>query len=192
MDFEFLRALEEDWEPVSKPARYAWLGFYALYFLYALSRGGNQLFMDLVSLPIHEGGHLLFGWFGQTVGIAGGTLLQLGVPLALAVYFVFQRQILGAAFAAFFFFENFLNVGTYMADARAHALPLVTVGDPNNVIHDWTYLFSKLGVLSHDTAIGGTVRFLGWLGMLAVPLGLSWMTQKMPPKARSLPHGGQP
>jgi hypothetical protein len=62
MDFEFLQALEEDWEPVSRPARYAWLAFYGLFYLYAVSRGGNQLFIDLVFLPIHEGGHLLFRW----------------------------------------------------------------------------------------------------------------------------------
>jgi hypothetical protein len=192
MDFEFLKALEEDWEPISQPARYGWLAFYAVYYFYAVSRGGNELFMDLVFLPIHEGGHLLFRWVGGTLYIAGGTLMQLGVPLALAVYFVFQRQILGAAFAAFFFFENFLNVGTYMADARAHALPLVTVGDPNNVINDWTFMFSKLGVLSHDTAIGGTVRFLGWVGMPSVMVWLWWTTRKTPPKAGALPLGHQP
>jgi len=45
---------------------------------------------DYVFLPIHEGGHLLFGWFGHTIGVMGGTLLQLFVPLAVAVYFIFQ------------------------------------------------------------------------------------------------------
>jgi hypothetical protein len=181
MDFEFLEALKEDWEPVSRPARYAWLAFYGLFYLYAVSRGGNQLFIDLVFLPIHEGGHLFFRWFGsETLYIAGGTLMQLGVPLALAVYFVFQRQILGAAFAAFFFFENFLNVGTYMSDARAHQLPLVTVGDSSTVIHDWTYLFGKFGLLRFDTAIGGAVRFLGWTGMLGVMAWLWWTARKAP------------
>ena len=29
--------------------------------------------MDLVFVPIHEGGHLLFRFFGMTIAVAGGT-----------------------------------------------------------------------------------------------------------------------
>jgi len=76
---------------------------------------------DLVFVPIHEGGHLLFGYFGQWLMVAGGTLLQLFVPFALVVYFVFKRQLLGTTFCAFFFFEQFLPIGIYMADARCSA-----------------------------------------------------------------------
>ncbi len=168
MDFEFLNALKERWEPVSKPARVGWLAFYALFLVYALTHKSNWLFIDSVFLPIHEGGHLLFRWFGETLYVMGGTVLQLGVPVAIAIYFTFQRQAPGAAFAAFFFFENFLNVGTYMADARAQELPLVTVGDADFVEHDWTTMFGRLGLLQYDTAIGHAVRALGWLGMFGV------------------------
>jgi len=174
MELEFLEALKDDWRPVSKPARLGWLIFYALFLIYAFTSKEPYLFIDNVFLPIHEGGHLLFGWLGHTLGIAGGTILQLFVPLAIALYFTFARQVPGAAFAAFFFFENFLNISTYMADARQQALPLVTVGDPDNVEHDWNYLFGQLGVLQHDTAIAGVVRFLGWLGMLCVVGWFAW------------------
>ena len=81
--------------------------------------------MDGVFVPIHEGGHLLFRFFGEFLNIAGGTLLQLGVPVALAIYFLFQRQAQGVAFCMFFFFEQFLPIATYMADARAQDLPLL-------------------------------------------------------------------
>ena len=103
--------------------------------------------------------------------VAGGTFLQLFVPFALAVYFVFQRQLPGTAFCAFFFFEQFLPVGTYMADARARCLEYV---DPEDVIHDWFYLFSHAGVLEHDIQIGDSFRFLGWIGMLATVAWFSW------------------
>jgi len=53
--------------------------------------------------------------------IAGGTIPQLFVPLALAAYFFFQRQIAGTVFCVFCFFEQFLPIATYMADARAAA-----------------------------------------------------------------------
>ena len=174
---EFLEGLEEDWQPISKATTVAWTIFYLLFLFYAAARGGNFLLADYVFLPIHEGGHLLFGWFGQTIGVMGGTLLQLFVPFAIAVYFILQRQIPGTAFAAFFFFENFLNVATYMADARRQELPLVTVGDSDYVEHDWTFMFGKLGLLDHDTSIAAVVRLLGWLGMIGVVVWLWWKSR---------------
>jgi hypothetical protein len=80
---------------------------------------------------VHEGGHNLFGWFGPTLGLWGGTLLQWLVPFLLALYFFTQRQTTGFVFCLFFFFENWLYTATYMADARAQDLPLVTTGDPD-------------------------------------------------------------
>ncbi len=106
--------------------------------------------------------------------VVGGTFLQLFAPFALTVYFMFRRQVLGTTFCAFFFFEQFLPISVYMADARAQDLPLLTVGDSDDVIHDWFYLFSHAGVLQHDTQIGGTFRFLGWVGMLATVAWFSW------------------
>lgn len=174
MRLEFLDALDEGWQPVSKPALIGWLVFYGIFLLYALTNKTGSLFIDLVFVPIHEGGHLLFRWFGETLYVMGGTILQLFVPFAIAIYFVFGRHLTGAAFAAFFFFENFLPVSTYMADARRQELPLLTVGDGEDVIHDWFYIFSKFGLLEHDTAIAGMVRMLGWLGMMGVVVWLWW------------------
>jgi hypothetical protein len=136
----FLDGLEEDWQAISRPATVAWTIFYLLFLFYAAASGGKFPLADYVFLPIHEGGHLLFGWFGHTIGVMGGTLLQLFVPLAIAVCFIFQRQISGTAFAAFFSFENFLNIATYMADARRQELPLVTGGDADDVEREWFVL----------------------------------------------------
>jgi len=152
----------------------AWLVFYAL-FLIQLARGsGPFLMLDLVFVPLHEGGHLLFGYLGHALMIAGGTILQLLVPLALGIFFCFQRQIAGTAFCLFCFFEQFLPTATYMADARAQELPLITVGDPEFVEHDWFTMFSGMGVLNHDTQIASVVRMAGWIGMLGVMAWLIW------------------
>ncbi len=172
---EFLEALEEEWQPVSKAALASWLVFYGLFLLHALADDDGFLLIDHVNLIVHEAGHLLFGWLGATLGWWGGTLLELLVPLALAAYFSFHRQTTGAAFAAFFFFENFLYIATYMADARAQMLPLVTVGDPSLGGHDWFQIFSRLGVLPHDTLIAGWTRALGWVGMLA---SVAWLVKR--------------
>ncbi|MDE3110440.1 MAG: hypothetical protein KGL02_10930, partial [Acidobacteriota bacterium] len=128
--------------------------------------------------PIHEGGHLLFRFFGwEFLYVSGGTLLQLGVPLLLAAYFALQRHVQGAAFCTFFFFEQFLPIATYMADARARQLPLLTVGDSDFVIHDWNYLFGAMGVLNRDVQIGHAVRALGWVGMLATVAWMAWRSR---------------
>jgi len=180
--FPFLAPLENEWDPIPKAALIAWICFYSL-FMYQAARGsGLLLLMDGVFVPIHEGGHLLFRFFGEFLGIAGGTLLQLGAPFALGIYFFFQRQAQGVAFCLFFLFEQFLPIATYMADARAQELPLLTIGDGDYVIHDWNYLFSKLGVLQHDIQIATMVRFAGWLGMISVVGWLIWRGTRSSPK----------
>lgn len=176
MEIELLEsvqdALDQDWRPVSTPALTGWLIFYVLFLLYALTNKSGFLFIDHVNLIVHESGHLLFGWFGRTLGLWGGTLMELLVPFALACYFVFYRQPTAAAFTSFLFFENFLYISVYMADARAQDLPLVTVGDPDQGGHDWFNIFSSLGLLKHDTAIAHIVNAIGWIGMLAT---VAWL-----------------
>lgn len=163
--FDFM---EQDWHPVTRVALICWLVFYLLFMLYAAMNTSGFLFIDNANLVVHEAGHLLFGWFGETLGVWGGTLLQWLVPALLAGYFFIQRQTYGFVFCAFMLFENFLYTATYMADARAQVLPLVTVGDSDYVEHDWYKIFSGLGVLQYDTKIAAIIRFLGWAGMLAV------------------------
>jgi hypothetical protein len=178
---------ERGWQPVSRSALAAWLLFYILFMAYAFSKHGEFLFIDLANLVVHEGGHLLFGWFGQTIGLWGGTILQWMVPFLLATYFFVQRQTAAFVFSSFFFFENWLYTATYMADARSMILPLVTVGDPDFAEHDWNTIFTRLGVLQHDTTIAGAVRLLGWCGMLGIVAWLVWQSlQKREEKSGNL------
>jgi hypothetical protein len=167
--FDYLQSmLDEPWKPVSRPSLVAWLVFYLAFLAYAFAAHGGFLFIDTANLIVHEGGHNLFGWFGQTLGLWGGTLLQWLVPVLLAAYFFTERQLTSFVFCGFFFFENMLYTATYMADARAQILPLVTTGDPDSVEHDFHAIFSQLGLLNYDTTIALVVRSLGWCGMLAI------------------------
>jgi len=167
-----LEMISRPWRPVPRWAAAAWLAFYGWFCIYAFSQHGGFLFIDSANLVVHEGGHLLFAWFGQTMCLWGGTILQWLVPLLLAAYFFTQRQTAAFVFCLFFFFENWLYTATYMADARAMALPLVTVGDPEFAEHDWHAIFSSLGVLQYDTRIAASIRFLGWMGMLG---SMAWL-----------------
>jgi hypothetical protein len=170
-----LEMMEKDWRPTSRYVLAAWLVFYGAFLMYAFTRHGEFLFIDLANLVVHEGGHLLFGWFGPTLGIWGGTILQWLVPLLLAAHFFVQRQTTAFAFCMFFFFENWLYTATYMADARAMALPLVTASGSDYPEHDWNAIFSSLGVLQYDTRIACLVRLVGWCGMLGT---VAWLAAR--------------
>src|SRR5271156_5368007 len=165
----------EPWKPVSKPALWAWTVFYLVFLIYAFRAHGGFLFIDSANLVVHEGGHNLFSWFGPTLCLWGGTLLQWLVPFLLAVYFFSQRETAGFVFCLFFFFENWLYTATYMADARARVLPLVTTGDPEFAEHDFYRIFTNMGVLNYDTKIAAVVGLLGWCGMIAI---VGWFTRR--------------
>jgi hypothetical protein len=164
------------WKPVSWPGIAAWLVFYAAFMIYAFGRSPASLFIHAANLVVHEGGHNLFFWFGPTMCLWGGTLLQWLVPFLLAISFFWQREVYGFVFCLFFFFENWIDTAEYMADARAQLLPLVTTGDPDLAEHDFFRIFSNLGVLQYDTRIAAVVRILGWCGMIACVV---WLALRM-------------
>ena len=168
----------ERWTPVSRLGGSLVIALYLLFLMYAYRDRTGFLFIDFVNLMIHEAGHAFFSWGGHTLMLLGGTLGELFVPLLCAAFFFFHRQTYGFAFAVLWFFENFLYVGTYMADARACALPLV-----NSEVGDWTLLFGQWGLLPYDVRIGHFVRQLGWLGMLGV---VGWLAYRLYRDARSV------
>jgi hypothetical protein len=180
--FPFLESLEEDWKPVSRAALMGWLGFFLLFLLY-LARVEDSPVVDLLWLIVHEGGHLVFAPFGKFLSVVGGTLLQLAVPLGLVAYFALQRQLPATALCLFFFFENFLGIAVYIADAHAMALPLVSMGS-GEITHDWYYILSTLRLLHRDGQIAAVVSFAGWSGMLATVAWLAWRGWKLASPAR--------
>src|SRR5215813_10938143 len=164
-----------EWKPVSRAQLTAWMIFYALLLLYLAFHWGQLTLLDNVHLPIHEGGHLLFGWLGATPGLWGGTILQLLVPALLAAAFVVRGDLPGTTFCAVAFFHSLTGVATYMSDALRRELPLVTVGAPaDEAEHDWVHIFSNMGVLPHAIQIGNVTRLLAWAGMIGSVAWFVW------------------
>jgi len=159
-----------EWQRVSRVGGILCLATYGLFLLYAFANSPGFLFLDWANLMIHEAGHPLFSSFGDTLMLLGGTLLELIVPAACGIYFFLRRHAYGFAFCSLWFFENFLYIGTYMADARTSSLALV-----GSDTSDWELLFGQWGVLLYDQKIGYTMRALGWLGMLAT---LAWLAYR--------------
>jgi hypothetical protein len=126
-------------------------------------------FLDFVNLAFHEAGHLFLSFAGTTVHYLGGTIGQLLVPAALAVYFLIkEEQPFAAAVCCWWLGESSVNVAIYMADARSLALPLVGGGD-----HDWNELFYRFGMLS-ESSVHAAARTTHLLGVWVMLLGLAW------------------
>jgi hypothetical protein len=154
----------QSWKPVSgRQMAAASGGFGVLFILLKTDDDGFLFVVDHANLVFHEAGHVIFGILGGTIGLYGGTLGQLAVPVIVGAAFWKQRDAIGASLAGVWLFENFLNIARYMADARAQSLPLVGGGD-----HDWTNILSRWGALAADTAIANVVAAAGWVGMIVV------------------------
>ncbi len=121
-------------------------------------------FVDGVNLLIHEAGHVIFAPIGLTMGVLGGTILQLAFPIVFVVYFSRRRQTLEAAFCTIWAAESLMYTAHYMADANTQELPLI-----GGHIHDWNYLLERAGVLGAAEEIATTLHFLASLAaVLAV------------------------
>ncbi len=128
--------------------------------------------LDWVNLAFHEGGHIIFGISGlRFVMVLGGTMMQLLLPAAAVFQFLKDGRPLSADIALVWLGENFLNIGTYAADARAQKLELVAGG-----VHDWTYLLETTGLLIHDEAIGRGLSLIGCalMSFAAVAAWVHW------------------
>ncbi|MGZ4823796.1 MAG: hypothetical protein ACXVZT_04195 [Terriglobales bacterium] len=170
---------QAEWVPLSQAEAIGWMLFFVCFLWYAIGKeGGDFLFLDSGNAVVHEGGHALFGHFGSFLGVAGGTILQLLVPLLLALAFLVRRQAVGYALFLLIVFENLLYVAKYMSDARVRALMYIAIGvgsfsgdemqDPS--MHDWYNLFSRFGVLQYDTRIAAVVFKIAWAGIIATVL----------------------
>ena len=128
-------------------------------------------FIDGANLLIHEAGHVLFGLPGNRfLMVAGGTLLQLLVPLMFAGHLYVQRDRFGASLCLFWFAESLMYTAVYLGDAKAGKLPLFGVG---KVQHDWLYLLKTVGLLDYCTEIASLLHiFASALLCLAIYLAV--------------------
>jgi hypothetical protein len=137
-------------------AKIALILILAAYGLISLGDPSHFRLLDNVDLAIHEAGHVLFSPFGEFVGFAGGTLLQLIIPTTFSGYFLYHRDRYAAAVLLWWVGQNFWNISVYVKDARSLELPLVGGGE-----HDWAYILGRLGLLRHDQSIGNGLFVIG-------------------------------
>ncbi|MEM7516968.1 MAG: hypothetical protein AAF368_08610 [Planctomycetota bacterium] len=144
---------------------------------YVIDPTASTIF-DGLNLGIHEAGHLVFGFGPEVLEAAGGTILQLAAPIGSAVMFARQPDWFALPICGAWLATNLYGVATYVGDARAQALQLVTVGG-GEAQHDWTYLLGRFGMLGSDTSIAAFLRVLAFGTMwLSIGAGI-WMLSCM-------------
>jgi len=143
----------------------ALLSLYFLSIAYAPMQGS---FLDIVDLPIHETGHLLFRPFGEFLMIAGGSLFQLIVPAVFVGYFIWNEKYYSAAIVLFWVGQSLLNVFVYANDAVVMQIVLISgLTGSEGSFHDWNYLLTETGLINSTKTVANLIRFLGTLTIIA-------------------------
>lgn len=143
-----------------------------VYFLSIAYDPMDGSFLDVVDLPIHETGHLIFRPFGEFMTIAGGSLFQLIVPAVFVGYFWWNEKYYSAAIVLFWVGQSLINVYIYAADAVVGQLVLTSgLTGSEGGFHDWNYLLTTLGLLDSTKTVAAIIRVAGTLTILAAAAG---------------------
>lgn len=143
-------------------------GLLAVYFLWIAYNPMAGSFLDMVDLPIHETGHLLFRPFGEFMMVAGGSLFQVIVPAVFVGYFYWHEKYYSAAIVLFWVGQSILNVFIYAADAVVMQLVLTSgLTGSEGSFHDWNYLLTTTGHIGATKTVAGIIRLFGTLTIIA-------------------------
>ncbi len=143
-------------------------GLMSIYFLWIAYDPMQGSFLDLIDLPIHETGHLLFRPLGEFMTIAGGSLFQVVFPCVFVGYFLWRSQYYSAAIVLFWVGQSILNVWVYAADAVVMQLVLTSgFTGTEGSFHDWNYMLTETGLIGSTKMIAGIIRATGTLVIVA-------------------------
>lgn len=143
-------------------------GLLTVYFLWIAIDPMAGSFLDMVDLPIHETGHLIFRILGEFMGIAGGSLFQVILPAVFVGYFWWNEKYYSAAIVLLWVGQSIINVYIYAADAVVMQLVLTSgfTGSEGS-FHDWNYMLTRLGLLDSTKIVAGLIRLAGTLTIAA-------------------------
>jgi len=135
----------------------------------------DHTFLHNVHLIFHEAGHILFIPFGRFMTIAGGSLMQLLVPLACLIAFLWREKPdpFGAAVCLWWLGTSFVDLSPYIGDAQSLKLMMLGGFFAEDVpdAHDWRNILYALDWLRYDRQIA---EWAHWIGSALIVGGLGW------------------
>lgn len=140
----------------------------------------NNLFISglyLVQFGVHEVGHMLFMFAPPIVAALAGSVCEVFFPVLIVVAAVRGKSYWALVFGLLWVMMALMSVGNYMADARAQQMMLM--GPSPDPIHDWNFIFGKLGWLQADVVLGTITKILGGVvGAAGLLIGLTRIGKK--------------
>ncbi len=177
-------------EPAPASSRAAWVGRLVLlaglaFWTWQFARMDHRLLVNglpeingsiwhSVNLAFHEAGHLLFRLFGDFMSVLGGSLLQLLIPLAVLVSFLFrQRDPVAASVGLWWLGQSLMDLAPYIHDAQAQRMLLLggVTGSQAPGYHDWNNLLGRIGWLETAPVLAELADGFGLALMLTA---LTW------------------
>ena len=120
--------------------------------------------LTYVNLGIHELGHMLTYAFSDIANALAGSVAQVGVPLALAVYFFIARSDwIAAGLCLAWAATSSLEVALYVADAPTKELELIGGS------HDWAFILGPdgYGALDRAAPLADSIRSGAWIALIS-------------------------
>lgn len=138
-----------------------------------------------ITLAFHEMGHIVFSPFGRTLTILGGSIMQLVIPAAAALYLLLrQRDWFGLAVGQAWLSFSTWELATYIDDANKEQLPLVSLGGVPE--HDWSILLTQWHMLNECETIATATRCVAFVTWATAIAFAGWLLYRM---ARPRPEG---
>lgn len=140
---------------------------------FKLGKAAPSFFIEIAQsfdFMLHEMAHLLTGFLPSLITASAGSASELLLGTSLIITAFAVRSYFASMFCFLWFMLAAQATADYMADAKLQQLPLVSFGggDP---IHDWNFVFNKLGLLNSSGLISGAMR---GIGIAAGLFGLAW------------------
>lgn len=155
--------------PIAKWGRLALTLFLAAWG-YAIIKDPSQTLIHILTLPIHETGHMVFAPFGEFMGFLGGSLFQLLFPAIFVGYFLYKGDKHAATIPLWFVGVSAADLVPYIKDAPYGELELIG-GE-----HDWAYLLGEMTLTHRASEIGNGVLMFGAACVFAaLVLGILWL-----------------
>ena len=128
--------------------------------------------IDTIDLFIHETGHLIFGILGRFIGILGGSLFQVIIPVATVLVFA-KSTLRSIPFTLYWTGQSIVNVSIYIGDAPYQRLHLIS----RAAIHDWKWLLNYTGTMEYAGDLAMIVNIIGLLTCcIGIGIGFYFMT----------------
>lgn len=136
-----------------------------------------EYFVDKIGLLIHEAGHFFTAWAGRFVHFFGGTLLEVGVPATLAIWFIMAGHHRFGAIILSWLHIALISVARYAADAQDLRLNLLGASDlieDKMAGHDWHNMLSMLNLLEATPLIADMIWSVGVVAGIVSVVLFSW------------------